>query len=203
MFFRTYFNNIINLYIIKNTLFFSFFFSLLLLTNISLFAITSANKDKKETVSVGYVDIQYILENSSLKEKFSKKYAEQKKKLIQNKSTEQKSLLQLQLSLYKQASFLGYSEYQKKIQTFQNQLSKHKEEINKIQRSLQEWEASNLERLLDSLILALQIISTEYKVDIMLSKEPNIIYSNRKYDFTKKIIQILDNEKSRDEFTAY
>jgi len=149
-----------------------------------------------------YVDIEFIIENTYLKKTFQEEYIRKRKDLQNTKYEKEKALYLIKDRLRQQKFLLGHQEYLKEFSKIHKKLTEYEAEILKLRKSLTEWEKDTMASIFDDLLLIMEVISTEEKIGIILSKEPNIIYSDNNYDYTQKVVELLNEIDERSTPTA-
>ena len=172
--------------------FFLFFFIFL---PFSLFYINSI--DSKNIIKIGYIDIEYILKNSKLKNTILKEYNYKRKEIIENKSKHEELLFLLKRELRRKEKLLGYSEYLEELKNIKDKIKDFEKKILKLKIELKNWEEESSVVFFDEFFIVLEIISKEESMPIILSRKKNILYADDKLDMTQKAINLLNKLNER------
>ena len=174
--------------------------------NIFLFGIiyflpwsVSHSEEKRKIV---YVDIEYVFQNSLLKEKLNRKYKQQKERFMKLRQNAEEKLGDFRKYLRQLEEYLGHSEYVLEFKNLQEDKKNLEAEVIEARKDFKKWEKENQAIILDEFYHALEILAKEEKIDIILSKKKTIIFGDNKFDVSERIISILEDIKERDSVTA-
>lgn len=147
---------------------------------------------------VGYIDIEYVIENSALKDTLYRDYTNQKERLKQIKIDAEKNLIALKKEMRINEELLSFSEYQEK----EKELLQKKEElesgIKEVRDDIKKWEDDLMATLFDEVLIIMQMIAEEENLDIIISKNRSVLYGTEGLDFSQKAIDIINELNERD-----
>ncbi|GEM_PF-2137117 len=150
---------------------------------------------------IGYIDMQYVFENSNLKDTAYKEYLNKKKRLIEEKENVQKRVRQMEESLEQKKQFLGYSEYIKEKEASQEALDDYREQVKKFQDEMVAWETDTMAGVFDEIINVMEIIAKEEKMPVIVSRK-SVVYGKYSRDMSQKAIDIINEVNQRSVPTA-
>lgn len=178
----------------KYFLFIIFFIILFLLSNLKINA--------QEKSRIGYVDIEHVLQNSIAKEIFYSEYILERNKLVAARKNAQDKYRRLRKKLRIYETLLGYSEYEDELASQKKNMETIEMMLANANHDLKKWEQKNIALLFDELENILEIIAEEENVDIIFSKEPTILYGPASSNFTRRVIDLLNEKDVRDHITG-
>lgn len=174
------------------------FFTLITLT-VSIHPKDKKIEEKKEII--GYIDLQYVFENSNLKDSSYRNYLTKKKQLLEQKEKTEKDLFQLKDKLQQKQNYLGYSEYKQEEKKIAKTIENYQEEIQKFQEEIKVWETDAMAGVFDEIINVMKIISEEENMPVIISRRA-VIYGKFSRDMSQRAIDIINEVNQRSVPTA-
>ncbi len=150
-----------------------------------------------EKTKVGYIDLEYVLQNSALKKTIYKDYTAQKDKINAVRLAAEKNLQELRRKQRAQEILLGYEEFTKNQQEFDAKITEAEKQVAEAREELKKWEQENMGSLFDEIMLVLEILAKEENLSIILSKKNAIIYGETSLDITQRAIDLINEADER------
>ena len=155
------------------------------------FLLLNNNSYSNEQVTIRYIDLDFILKNSSLGKKMIKSSLEERNKKIKQNEKVEKNLANKKNDIISKQNILSKEEFEKKVISHQEEVQKYQKKRNE---EFQEMKKNNLNKttkFLKEIDKILLDYSKENKIDLVLKRDALII-SNSNVDITKKILTIVD-----------
>ena len=146
---------------------------------------------------VGYIDLQFVFENSAIKDTLYKDFLSQKEKVKAAALQAQINLHLIQKSLREKERLLGYQEYLQEYKLIENKIKEHEETIQKSHEDLKQWEQEIMAQLFDEIINILEIIAEEENLSIIISRQTSVVYGETAADITQKAIDLINEINER------
>lgn len=150
-----------------------------------------------EKFRVGYVDLEYLYENSALKKAIYKEYSNQKEKIRQVKKNSEKKIGELNFKKKTLSVLLGYEEFLEEVKEIDKEIEKEEKLILEAKEAMRKWETENAALLFDEVMLVLELIAEEEDLDLILSKKNAIIYGDPALDVTQRAIDLINETDER------
>lgn len=158
--------------------------------------------DSPKPKRVGYVDLEYVFENSALKDTLYKEYQNQRQNIIKSKKNAETNLQLLLFSLRQKEAMMGYQEYQKELRVSEKKVKEYEETIKEAKEELRKWEADLMASVFDNIISVFQAIADEKQLDLILSRKTSILYGDTDLDYSQDVIDLINEINERDTATA-
>lgn len=152
-----------------------------------------------EEMRIGYVDLDYVIENSYLKTMVDRSYREERSSLFQAQNQLFSELTNLQIKNNQMQSMLGYSEYMQEQAALTEHIKEKEKEVLQSWEELKNWEKGNSAQLYDDLFLALKEIAHENNMSIVLDRRHAVLYGDRSEDISQKVLDFLNRLSERDD----
>jgi len=160
------------------------------------------NTYSQKTSKIGYIDMEYVYENSNLSNLLVKKFEAQKKRMTLLRNKYMKKLSLLKKELRDKEKFLGYTEFLKEHKKISRKIILYEAEVIQANNSLKKLESDLMGSVFDKILLVLEIIAKEEGLDVILSYKTDILYANTELDMSQRAIDLLNESNDRDTPTA-
>lgn len=157
---------------------------------------TSYNQSEEKTEVIGYIDLQYVFENSNLKDSTYKDFLLKKKRLIEQKKRTEEELVKLKNSLDQKKNLIGYSEYMNEKELISETIENYEKQIQEFQKEIKAWEADAMAGVFDEIINVMKIISEEENMPVIISRRA-VIYGKFSRDMSQRAIDIINEVNQR------
>tara|TARA_B100001057_G_scaffold488886_1_gene574072 strand:- start:253 stop:765 length:513 start_codon:yes stop_codon:yes gene_type:complete len=150
---------------------------------------TNAYSDEK--VTIRYIDLDFILKNSSIGKKLIKSSLEERNKKIKQNEKIEKNLANKKEDIVSKKNILSKEEFEKKVIFHQEEVKKYRIKRNEEFKEMKKNDLNKTSKFLKEIDKILLDYSKENKIDLVLKRDALII-SNSNVDITKKILTIVD-----------
>ena len=142
-------------------------------------------------IKVSFVDVNFIFD-SSIAGKSVNKTINSKLKEIQNElSNYDKIIREEEKKIINQKNVLSEAEFEKKKNSLEKKLEEFNQKISKKRENLNIYKVNIQRAFLKNLNIILQKYAAENSIDVILKKE-NILIGKVEFDVTKQIIKLFD-----------
>ena len=150
---------------------------------------TNAYSDEK--VTIRYIDLDFILKNSSIGKKLIKSSLEERNKKIKQNEKIEKNLANKKEDIVSKKNILSKEEFEKKVIFHQEEVKKYRIKRNEEFKEMKKNDLNKTSKFLKEIDKILLDYSKKNKIDLVLKRDALII-SNSNVDITKKILTIVD-----------
>ncbi len=151
---------------------------------------------------VGYVDLEYVFENSALKSTLYKQYQNQRLNILNAKKNAEQNLQDLLFRLRQKESMMGYSEFQIELKKAEIKIKDYEEKIKTTKDELRKWEADLMASVFDNIISVFQAVADEKKLDLIISRKTSVLYGKTDLDYSQEVVDLINEINDRDTATA-
>ncbi len=151
---------------------------------------------------IGYVDLDYVIDNSFLKERVAADNAAEKKILAEEQSAILHEMAAIRSEQITLASLLTYQEYQKTTKEYDLRLREKEARLKEAFERYAAWEKSNSALLYDELHAVLKMVAAEKKVRVIVNRPNTVLYGERDLDLSQNVLDILNKISERDKATT-
>lgn len=160
-------------------------------------ALTALPAQAVDQARVGYVDLEYVFQNSALKKTVYKDYTAQKDKINAARLAAEKVLQDLRRQQRSQEALLGYEEFAKSQQELNARIAEGEKLVAEAREELKKWEQENMGSLFDEILLVLELLAQEENLSVILSKKNAVIYGETSLDMTQRAIDLINETDER------
>ena len=160
---------------------------------IIFFLTLSLNETVNAQNNIYFIDLNFILNNSSAGKKINDQIQSTRKKLNSEFNNFKKTVEEKKTKLVNQKTILAREEYEKKILSLENEITKFNLDISKRQDELLNIQKKSRIQFTEEIKVILQEYAENNTIDLLVKKE-NILIGKSELDITKDIFKIFDNK---------
>ena len=157
------------------------------------FGVSSANEN------IRFVDINYIVNNSTSGKKLNKVIESKNKKIISELNDIGKKLKEKKDKIVKQKNILKKDELDKLIKNYEIEVKKFEEIRKKKRDSFNNFSINSKKKIIDLLNPLITNYLQKESIQLLLQKD-KIIFGDDKLDITKEILKIFNEKHSKISF---
>ena len=151
-----------------------------------------------ENKRVGYIDLEFVLQNSIARDTFYKEYLNQRSRMIAARKSAEDNLHKLRKELRQKEHLLGYSEYEREYLAAKERIDETEKAVLQAREDLKKWENDNTGVLFDELLTVLEIIAEEENLELILSRQTSVLFGESGLDFSQRAIDLLNEKEERE-----
>ena len=160
---------------------------------IIFFLTLSLNETVNAQNNIYFIDLNFILNNSSAGKKINDQIQSTRKKLNSEFNNFKKTVEEKKTKLVNQKTILAREEYEKKILSLENEITKFNLDISKRQDELLNIQKKSRIQFTEEIKVILKEYAENNTIDLLVKKE-NILIGKSELDITKDIFKIFDNK---------
>tara|TARA_B110000444_G_C18524508_1_gene448184 strand:- start:139 stop:657 length:519 start_codon:yes stop_codon:yes gene_type:complete len=160
---------------------------------IILFLFLSLNETVNAQNNIYFIDLNFILNNSSAGKKINDQIQSARKKLNSEFNNFKKTVEEKKTKLVNQKTILAREEYEKKVLSLENEITKFNLDISKKQDELLNIQKKSRIQFTEEIKVILKEYAEKNTIDLLVKKE-NILIGKSELDITKDIFKIFDNK---------
>ena len=157
------------------------------------FGISSANEN------IRFVDINYIVNNSTSGKKLNQVIESKNKKIISELNNLGKKLKEKKDKIVKQKNILKKDELEKLVKNYEIEVKKFEEIRKKKRDSFNNFSINSKKKIIDLLNPLITNYLQKESIQLLLQKD-KIIFGDDKLDITKEILKIFNEKHSKISF---
>lgn len=158
---------------------------------ISIYFILIGNSFSIASEKIAFIDLNFILSNSIEGKKILDQLEVENSKNLKFFQTEEKNLKIEKEKIEKLRNILSKDEYNRKINSFNNELNLYKQKKSKMIKSFEDSKNSELNTFFSNLNEIMNSFMQENSINLILDKK-NIIMANNKNDISQEILQLIN-----------
>ena len=159
----------------------------------SFFVVSNANEN------IRFVDINYIVNNSTSGKKLNQVIESKNKKIISELNNLGKKLKEKKDKIVKQKNILKKDELDKLIKDYEIEVKKFEEIIKKKRDNFNNFSINSKKKIIDLLNPLITNYLQKESIQLLLQKD-KIIFGDDKLDITKEILKIFNEKHSKISF---
>ena len=157
----------------------------------SIYFILIGNSFSIASDKIAFIDLNFILSNSIEGKKILDQLEVENSKNLKFFQTEEKNLKIEKEKIEKLRNILSKDEYNRKINSFNNELNLYKQKKSKMIKSFEDSKNSELNTFFSNLNKIMNSFMQENSINLILDKK-NIIIANNKNDISQEILQLIN-----------
>ena len=157
----------------------------------SIYFILIGNSFSIASDKIAFIDLNFILSNSIEGKKILDQLEVENSKNLKFFQTEEKNLKIEKEKIEKLRNILSKDEYNRKINSFNNELNLYKQKKSKMIKSFEDSKNSELNTFFSNLNKIMNSFMQENSINLILDKK-NIIMANNKNDISQEILQLIN-----------
>lgn len=155
----------------------------------------SADKDCKECLKIGLVDMQRAIQNSSAGKKAKTELETEFNKRKKELEKKEDDLKKRKEDIEKKQSVLSEEVLGKKQNEFREEMMKYQESVQKNQMEIQKKERDLTQPILDKIKKAITALAKEKSLSLVLENNAMVLHFDPVLDVTEDVLKALEKDK--------